>query len=127
MGVETMKMWLISLIFVFVLAFPVVAEDGGEIEVSEKVEVEETSDPIEDILFFPFKIVGEIFSGSGDYTYDYDNRPYGYWYSDTYSPYPWYYWDDPFYYRGYDRYWYYKGWRPYRYHRFHRHYFRDPC
>lgn len=119
----------------FLLVWSFVIPTGGW-GAEAKVEVDEgPDDPIGDVLFFPFRVIGEAFSTSG-YEYDPDDR-YA-WYPDYYGG-GYYYWNDPWYYDKYDYYryyryrhgpyfgyyydpWYYRGgYRHYRHHKRDRH------
>lgn len=120
-----MKLLAVMIAFLMVFSFGVFAEE----EEKPKVDTGK-SDPIGDILFAPFAVIGAIFSGG--YDYDPDSPAYYGWYDRYEDPrFGYYGYYDPFYYHDfkYDRYQRY----PYRwYNRHHRYpysryYFYDPC
>lgn len=84
--------------------FLIVGLSVGSWATEEKVEVDQPSDPVGDIISAPFKLLGGIFAGGETVAYDPDDP--------RYSPYSRYYgwpdWDDPWY---YDRYDYYRRYR----------------
>lgn len=116
-----MKLLSGILIILMALVPLALAEEVAKTEAEEsvKVEVEEPSDPITDIITAPFKIIGAIFGGDGT-AYDPDQYR-AYW--SSYEP--WYYGRDPYYFGRYDIYHPYRGY-PYRYYRG-GHYYHSPC